>query len=78
MNFIEKWIARLMAKRYAVKIKEAVMLSGMKTYIVAAAFILYGVGGYLAGIHDTDTMINRILEGLAFAGLRAGVAKVIK
>ena len=71
MNFIEKLIAKQVIKR----IREALMLTGYKTYIVGAAFILYGVGGYIAGLHDMDTLIHRCLEGLAFMGLRAGVSK---
>jgi len=72
MNFIERFIA----KRVANKTKEAIMLSGYKTYIVGVCFIVYGVAGFFAGIHESDVLINRVLEGLAFMGLRAGISKI--
>lgn len=51
-------------------------LSGKKTYIVGVGMILYGVGGWVAGIHDYNTAIKMVLEALAIMGLRAGVSKV--
>lgn len=74
MNFIKRFII----KHYSEKLKEAIMLSGYKTYLVGIGFIIYGVGGFIAGIHDADMMITKCLEGLAFMGLRAGVSKAIK
>ena len=49
------------------------MLSGMKTYIIAAAMVAYQVIGYLLGGAVPD--INMVLEGLGLAALRAGIAK---
>lgn len=74
MNFIEKFIV----KHFSNKVKEAIMLSGYKTYLVGIGFIVYGVGGFIAGMHDADMMITKVMEGLAFMGLRAGVSKVTK
>jgi len=63
------------------KLKEAgvlKLLSGYKTYLVGIGMILYGVGGYAAGLHDWDTAMTFIMNGLAMMGLRAGVSKAIK
>ena len=50
------------------------MLSGYKTYLVAAGMIVYEVLGYLLGIKDSvDT--KTILEALGLAALRQGVKR---
>lgn len=50
------------------------MLQGKKTYLIAAATVVYGVAGFLAGIHGADTAVDLILQGLGFGALRAGVS----
>ena len=58
------------------KLQEVFMLSGKRTYIVGIGMILYGIGGFAAGIHDWEAGLKLVLEGLGLCGLRAGVAKV--
>jgi len=63
------------------KLKEAGVidwLKGKKVYLIGAGMILYGVGGYVAGLHDWDTAISFISQGLLGMGIRAGVSKAIK
>jgi|FLYL01.1.fsa_nt_gi hypothetical protein len=50
------------------------MLSGYKTYIVAALMLLHAVSAYLLG-YEQALDIRQILEALGIAALRAGVAK---
>ena len=50
-------------------------ISGYKTYIVAAALILYEVLGYLLGKSPTLD-VRTILEGAGLATLRAAITKV--
>jgi hypothetical protein len=50
-------------------------LSGYKTYIVAAAMVLYGLSGLVLGEMDANAALTRILEGLGLSALRAGVKK---
>jgi len=49
-------------------------LAGKKTYLIAAAMILYAVCGLLLGYTEPDAAITLILEALALAGLRLGIA----
>ena len=46
------------------------MLTGKKTYIVAAATVLYAAVGYFLGYVDTTTAIQLLSTGLGMAGLR--------
>ncbi len=45
-------------------------MSGMKTYVVAALTALYGVGGYVLGLHGADVMLQCLLAAAGLAGLR--------
>jgi hypothetical protein len=49
------------------------MLKGYKTYIVAAGFILFAIGGYITGQLDTAQAIEAVLMGLAMFGLRSAI-----
>jgi hypothetical protein len=56
------------------------MLSGKKTYLIAALMVVFnGLGWYLDSIGQTgipqDQAIQGLLMALGLAGLRAGVAK---
>ena len=46
------------------------MLKGKKTYIIAAATIIYAVTGYFLGYVDTAMAMQLIFSGLGIAGLR--------
>ena len=50
-------------------------LSGKKTYAVVALMMLYAVSAGLLGHIDANSAAQVVLEALAIAGLRAGVAK---
>lgn len=57
------------------------MLSGKKTYLVAAGIVLYNIFGMFLSANGmeggiaTETGVQGIMYGLGFAGLRAGIAK---
>lgn len=50
-------------------------LSGYKTYLIVAAMIVYAILGLVLGYQESPEVIRLILEALAIAGLRIGVAK---
>jgi hypothetical protein len=50
-------------------------LAGKKTYIVAAATILYAALGYYTGNLDFNQAVNAALNAAGLAALRAGVAR---
>ena len=63
------------------KLKEAGVidwLKGKKVYLIGIGMVLYGIGGYAAGLHDWDTAMSFISQGLLGMGIRAGVSKAIK
>ena len=49
------------------------MLTGYKTYLVAALMLIQAISSYFLG-HDQALDIREILEALGLAALRAGVA----
>ncbi|KKM85362.1 hypothetical protein LCGC14_1289740 [marine sediment metagenome] len=51
------------------------MLTGSKTYMVVAAMILYAILGLVLGYQEAPEAMKLVLEALAVAGLRIGVAK---
>lgn len=50
------------------------MLSGYKTYIIAAAIVIHELLGYLLGYSNTVDA-HKLLEALGLAALRAGVGR---
>jgi hypothetical protein len=51
-------------------------LQGKKTYIVAAALVVYAVAGVYTGQLTQDAAITLVLNGLGLGALRAGISKV--
>ena len=49
------------------------VLAGYKTYIVAVAIVLVGLGDFVQGTTDLTGFINQILGGLGLATLRVGI-----
>jgi len=49
------------------------MLQGKKTYLAAAAYVAFAVGGYLLDQHDTNRMMELIMQAAMIAGLRKGI-----
>lgn len=47
---------------------------GIKTYLVAAAMLVYELLGYFLGKHP-DLDMKTVFEALGLAALRAGIAK---
>lgn len=45
------------------------MMSGWKTWVAAAASILWGVNGFLQGTMDPNTAMGFVLAGLAAVGI---------
>ena len=52
------------------------MLNGRKSYLVAAAMVLYGVLGVLLGKVELNTAIMDVLMGLGIASVRHGIKKI--
>jgi len=52
-----------------------VPLEGRKTYLIALAMIVYALIGYALGDMPQVESGKFIMEALAIAGLRAGIAK---
>ena len=56
--------------------KDCDMISGRKTYIIAALMVAFALGaGYLGQIPPEATP-RMVLEGGGLAALRAGIAKI--
>jgi hypothetical protein len=53
----------------------AEIVSGKKTYIIAAAWILYGVLGAVLGDKTFEETMRIIFEGVVAGTLRAGIKK---
>ena len=51
------------------------VLKGRKTYVIAVLMLAYGLGGLALGELEAAEVGRIVLEGLALAGLRAGIAK---
>ncbi len=49
-------------------------LNGLKTYIVAAAGVLYAVTGFFLGNIDANTAVQILVTSLGLAAVRHGVA----
>lgn len=55
-----------------------VLMTGYKTYIVGIAMVLFGASGIVMEVHDWDTGVKIILEGLGIMGLRAAMTTEVK
>lgn len=51
-------------------------MSGWKTWTAAAGSILWGIGGYLAGVHDVDVAVAFVTGGLAMLGVGHKIDKI--
>lgn len=51
------------------------ILKGYKTYLVAAAMIVYAGYGVYSGSMDSNTAVDTILQGLGLGALRHGVGR---
>ena len=51
-------------------------VNGYKTYLVAAAIVVYAIGGFALGLHSQDRVIELFLQSFALVGLRHGISKV--
>jgi hypothetical protein len=49
-------------------------MKGYRTYVVAAVMLVVGLGGLATGKMDTAQAMEYVFQGLAAAGLRAGIA----
>jgi len=45
------------------------MMSGWKTWMAAIGSVLWGVGGFLAGQHDADALMQFVVAGLGLVGI---------
>lgn len=51
-------------------------LQGKKTYLLAAAAIVYAIAGFYLGQFDAQTALQMVWAALTTGALRAGIAKV--
>jgi len=49
-------------------------IRGRRTYIIAVCMVIYAVLGFFLGKQTQDEMVMMVLNALAVAGLRAGIA----
>jgi hypothetical protein len=75
MNFLERFVLRVVTKKLLTKLKGGIMLSGWKTYLLAIASVAYAVGGVVSGNMDMNGAIQVIQVALASAFLRNGIKK---
>ncbi len=52
------------------------MMKGWKTWLAAAISILYGVGGWIAGIHGPDVMMSFVVAGIGMVGIGHKIEKM--
>lgn len=52
------------------------MLPGMKTYFVAAAWVIFAVAGWFIGEMPSEDAMRMIFEATGLSTLRAGVAGI--
>jgi hypothetical protein len=52
------------------------LLAGRKTFIVAIAHIVYAIAGVFLGLHDWNTFVALMLNGLGLGALRSGIGSV--
>lgn len=51
-------------------------MTGWKTKLAVALSILYGLGGWLAGIHGMDEAMNYVIAGMGMLGVGHKIEKV--
>lgn len=44
-------------------------MGGWKTWLAASVSMLYGIGGWVAGLHDTEAMMGFVVAALGLVGL---------
>lgn len=44
-------------------------MRGWKTWVAAAGSMLWGAGGYLAGLHEADAAASFVLGGFSLIGI---------
>lgn len=50
-------------------------LSGKKTKLTGIGMVIYGIGGLFGGLHDANTAVQMVLEGLGFIFVREAIRK---
>lgn len=53
-------------------------MKGWKTWTAAGVSVAYGIGGFLAGLHDQAVMMSFVIGGLGMIGLGHKLDKVRK
>lgn len=53
-------------------------INGYKTYLTAAAIVVYAIGGFALGLQSADQAVELVLQAFAIVGLRHGIAKTGK
>ena len=51
-------------------------MSGWKTWVAVIVTIIYAVGGFVSGLHDSQTMITLIIGALALLGIGGKLSKL--
>lgn len=60
------------------KIKGVNYMSGWKTWLAFVSAVVYAIGGFIAGSHDAQTMIQLLIGALAIIGIGHKVEKATK
>ena len=50
-------------------------LSGKKTKLTGFGMVVYGLGGLIGGLHDANTAVQMVLEGLGFIFVREAIRR---
>jgi hypothetical protein len=53
-----------------------IMISGYKTYIAAFLLAMFAISGFFTGSLEDMEVFKLLVEALAIAGLRHGIAKL--
>jgi Na+/phosphate symporter len=50
-------------------------LSGKKTKLTGIGMVIFGIGGLISGLHDANTAVEMVFEGLGFIFMRHAIKK---
>jgi hypothetical protein len=57
--------------------EDDMIIKGWMTLASAAGMVIYGVAGYVAGLHGADTMSTLILSAMGLLGIGRKLDKVV-
>lgn len=51
-------------------------MKGWKTWLAAGVSVIYGIGGWVGGLHDFDAAVKLVVTGLALVGIGHKIEKI--